>query len=138
MGKTHNWKPDAMPTIWRVPDELWAFVAPILDELDPPKATGHPRSDPRPILDAIIFRMRTGCQWNHLPRELGDDSTVHRFFQRWVKAGVFARIWAVVQNGCDELGGVDWEWQAADGMLRKSRSGGTKLAPIPRTELRMG
>jgi putative transposase len=138
MGKAHNWKRDAMATIWRVPDELWALIEPILAELDPPKATGHPRSDPRPILDAIIFRLRTGCQWNHLPRELGDDSTVHRCFQRWVRAGVFERIWAVVQHGSDELGGVDWEWQAADGLLRKARSGGTRWAPIPRTVPRTG
>ena len=138
MAGAHNWKPDAMPTIWRVSDELWAVVEPILAELDPPKATGHPRSDPRPILDAIIFRMRTGCQWNHLPRELGDDSTVHRFLQRWVKTGVFARIWEVVQDQCDDLGGVNWKWQAADCMLRKSRSGGTKWVTTPPTVARTG
>ena len=27
------------------------------------------------MLEGIIFRLRSGCQWNHLPRELGDDST---------------------------------------------------------------
>lgn len=138
MGKTHNWKPDALPTIWQVPDDLWAVIEPILAELDPPKATGHPRSDPRRILDAIIFRMRTGCQWNRLPRELGDDSTVHCFFQRWVQAGVFERIWAVVQAQCDELGGVEWEWQSADAMLRKSRSGGTWSGATLPTAARTG
>ena len=40
------------------------------------------------MLDGIIFRMRSGCQWNRLPRELGDDSTIHRTFQRWVELGV--------------------------------------------------
>ena len=28
-------------------------------------------------------------------------------------------------EGCEELGGVDWEWQAADGAMGKARLGGT-------------
>ena len=59
----------------------------------PQRKRVHPR--PRPILDGIIFRTRSGCQWNRLPRELGDDSTIHRTFQRWVQSGVLESIWAV-------------------------------------------
>jgi transposase len=54
-----NW--DDMATIWQVSDELWAVVAPILAELDPPKPTGRPRVDARATLDAILFRLRSGC-----------------------------------------------------------------------------
>ena len=39
--------------------------------------------DPR-MLNGIIFRLRSGCQWNRLPKELG-DGTIHRTFQRWVE-----------------------------------------------------
>ena len=38
-------------------------------------------------MDGIIFRMRSGCQWNRLPKELGDDSTIHRTFQAVVGVG---------------------------------------------------
>lgn len=52
-----------LPTIWHVPDELWEKIEPILEEHDPSKSTGRPRiEDQRAALDAIIFRMRTGCQ----------------------------------------------------------------------------
>lgn len=51
-----------LPTIWRVPDELWEIIEPILAEHDPPKSTGRPRVDQRAALDAVIFRMRSGCQ----------------------------------------------------------------------------
>ncbi len=136
MGKKSNWDPNALPTIWRVPDELWTMIAPILAELDPPKRTGRPRISARLVLDAVIFRMRTGCQWNRLPRELGDDSAVHRTFQRWVQLGVLERIWATIQTRCADLGGVNWEWQAADGALRKARMGGTLLAATPPTGAR--
>jgi putative transposase len=117
---------ETMPTIWRVSDELWAKVAPILVEIDPPKRTGRKRVEGRLVLDTLIYRLRTGCQWNHLPAELADDSSAHRTLQRWVKAGVFAAIWAELVSECDELGGVDWEWQAADGATSKSRFGGIK------------
>ena len=68
--------------------------------------------------------MRNGCQWNHLPRTLGDDSTIHRTFQRWVELGVLEGIWAVLVEECDKLSGVDWEWQAADCAMGKARWGG--------------
>ena len=71
-----------LPTIWRIPDNLWLIIKPILEEHDPSKSTGRPRIDQRQALDAIVFRMRSGCQWNHLPAEFPDDSSVHRTFQR--------------------------------------------------------
>ena len=108
-------KYETLETIWEVPDELWERVEPIILEADPPKARGRKRVDPRQMLNGIIFRLRSGCQWNRLPKELGDDSTIHRTFQRWVERGVLHRMWGALVEGCEELDGVDWEWQAADG-----------------------
>src|SRR3990170_2024026 len=88
------------------------MVDPVLAELDPPKGTGRKRIDPRAALDGIIFRMRSGCQRNQLPQQFPDDSSVHRTFQRWRSLGVFAQLWRDLEEGCDDLGGVDWEWQA--------------------------
>ncbi len=118
----------SLSTIWRAPDDLWRVVERILTELDPPKRTGRRRIDARGALDAIIFRLRSGCQWNRLPSEFPDDSSVHRTFQRWVGLGIFNRIWAVVQEACEDLGGCDWEWQAADTSMGKARMGGTSSA----------
>ena len=68
----------------------------------------------------------SGCQWNRLPKELGDDSTIIATFQRWVGTGVLHRMWGALVEGC-ELDGVDWEWQAGNGaMACKARFGGTK------------
>lgn len=118
-------KGETLETIWEVPDDLWEQIEPIIRGLDPPKHTGRKRANPRCMLNGIIYRMRSGSQWNRLPRELGDDSTIHRTFQRWEANGLFPRIWATVQSHCEELGGVDWEWQSADAAMGKARSGGT-------------
>jgi putative transposase len=120
-----------LATIWQVNDELWNIIEEILDELDPPATTGRPRTGQREALNGIIYRMRSGVQWNQLPEQFGDDSSVHRTMQRWIAKGVFDRIWAVLIENCQELGGVNWEWQSADGAMGKARFGGIALGPIP-------
>ena len=64
-------KSETLPTIWEIPDDLWEQIHPVILEMDPPKPTGRKRVNPRRILDGIIFRMRSSCHWNRLPRELG-------------------------------------------------------------------
>mgnify|MGYP002725834026 CR=1 FL=1 len=69
------------PTIWKIPDDVWEIAVEILDREYPKRVKGHRRVDLRPIVNGILYRLRTGCQWNHLPKAFGDDSTIHRPFQ---------------------------------------------------------
>lgn len=132
MPRSRNDK--SLPPIWRVPDKLWYRIEPLLLELDPPFDTGTRRIDPRAALVAILYRLRTGVQWNRLPTEFADDSSVHRAMQRWIRKGIFEAIWAHLVEVCDDLGGVDFEWQAAEGSLGKAAAVGTQSAPIPPAE----
>lgn len=127
-----------LPAIWEAPDDLWERIEWLLNEHDPPKTTGRSRTDGRRILDGIIFRFRTGCQWNHIPKVYGDDSTIHRTFQRWVEINLFEMIWSLLAAECDELALVNWEWQAADGWLGKARSGGDEIGPNPTDRAKKG
>ena len=120
-------EPEVLPTIWHADDVLWAEVEKVLEEHDPPARYGPERIDQRAAFDGVIFRMRSGCQWNRLPAEYGDDASVHRTFQRWASRGVLRRLWAELLKDCEELGGVDWQWQSADCALGKARHGGIKL-----------
>jgi putative transposase len=133
MGRTHR-QAQALDTIWEASDELWQRIEPILLEDAPPPPRAHggrKRIDWRAAFNGIIFRLRSGCQWNKLPKQFGDDSSVHRWFQRWCRNGVFERIWALLVEECDEFGAVDWKWQAADGRLGKARFGGEKGGQKP-------
>ena len=117
---------EPLPTIWHASDELWAGVERVLAECDPPARFGPARVDQRKAFDGLIFRLRSGCHWNRLPREYGDDSSVHRTFQRWLSRGVLVRLWAELVRDCEELGGVDWRWQSADCVMGKARHGGAR------------
>ena len=120
-------QPKPLATLWEVGDDLWARIEPILKEdWQPSPKGGQPPKDWRRILNGILHRLRSGCQWNRLPKEFGDDSTIHRWFQRWRRHGVMGRIWAALAAGCEELGEVHWEWQSADGRMGKARFGGEK------------
>ena len=124
-------KQQELPTIWHISDELWMLMAPLLAQHDPPKRRGRKRIDPRAALDAIIFRLRSGCQWNHLPQAFPDDSSVHRTFQRWIHLGIFEYLWATLVSACADLGDLNWEWQAADGAMRKARLSRDLIGPHP-------
>jgi transposase len=57
-------------TIWEIPDDIWPMIQEILYAHYPAKPKGHRRVDLRLVLNGIIFRLRTGCQWNQLPKPL--------------------------------------------------------------------
>jgi putative transposase len=136
--KTKRIKDDALPTIWRVSDVMWEIIEPIILECDPPAPIGRHRIDARGAFDAIIYVMRTGCQWNQLPAEYPDDSSVHRTMQRWIEHDVFLHIWASLVMLCALLDAVDWEWQAADTSMGKARSGGEAIGKNPTDRAKMG
>ncbi len=127
-----------LPTIWELPDELWERIEPILARRYPRAATGRPRADLRLVLEGIVYRLRSGVQWNQLPRRFGSDSTVHAWFQRFVADGVLEEIWAQLVRQCDEFGAVSWAWQAADGVMGKSRFCGGARGPNPTDRAKMG
>src|ERR1051326_5698491 len=84
----------------------------------------------RTAFAAIVYVLRTGLQWNALPKEAGASSTVHDRFQEWERAGLFRALWQAGLSEDDELVGIQWEWQAADGVMRHP-----PLSPAPRPGL---
>ena len=53
-----------------------------------------------------------------------------------MRLAVFDRVWAVLLEACEDLGGVDWE-KAADTAMGKARFGGTWWARTRRMAARM-
>jgi len=111
----------AEPTIWRMPDDVWVIMEEILRREYPRHPQDRRRVDLRGVLDGVIYKLRTGCPWNRIPREYGDDSTIHRHFQAWCQEGIFEELWRQLILRCEELGGVVWEWQSADTSMGKAR-----------------
>jgi putative transposase len=80
---------------WRIypsdmTDEEWAVVEPLIP---PARQGGRPRSvDMREIVNAILYILRSGCQWRMLPHEFPPWPTVWTYFRIWRRTGAWERM----------------------------------------------
>ena len=132
-------KTDSQSPLWHTPDALWKLIAPILGPDKPPGTVGRPATPNRVIFDAIIFVLRSGCQWQGIPRAAyAPGSTVHGRFRQWVHQGVFVRAWQTLLQYYDTEVGIAWKWQALDGVITKAPLGGEDTGPSPVDRSKMG
>jgi transposase len=72
-----------------VSDAQWELLAPLL----PVYPGGRPRTtDLRDVVDAILYVLRTGCQWRYLPKDFPPKSTVWYYFDQWRHNGTLELI----------------------------------------------
>jgi putative transposase len=71
-------------------DAQWTIVKPLIP---PARPGGRPRGvDVREVLNTLLYRARTGCQWELLPHDLLPKSTVWDYFAQWRDDGTWQRI----------------------------------------------
>src|SRR2546428_12534547 len=102
---------DVVPTIWRIPDDLWCIVRHVLPPAELRRSRGRPWIDSRRIVDGVLYVLRTGCQWKAVPREYGSGSTGHRRFPRWGEGGIWGAMGDLFLQDYDaaERPGRRWE-----------------------------
>src|SRR5262252_3935526 len=77
----------------------WERLQPLLPPQKP--KTGRPAAEHRRLLNGILWLLRTGAPWRDLPERYGPWGTVASRFYRWCKAGLWARLFAAVQQRAD-------------------------------------
>ncbi len=66
-------------------DAEWERLAPLIP---PARTGGRPRTtNMREALNALLYLLRTGCQWAMLPKEFPPRSTVYNIFRQWQRDG---------------------------------------------------
>ncbi len=119
-----------MPQIksWEVSDEFWTKVEPLIPvrrrsakrKYQRRPGGGRKPMPSRQVFAAIVYVLRTGCQWKALPREFGSASAVHLHFQQWHRAGFFVGLWRAGLAEYDDMEGIAWDWQSVDGAMVKA------------------
>ena len=73
-------------------DEEWAILGPLL-ERERRDGRGRPRPvERREVVNAILYVLRTGCQWRYLPEGFPNWNTVYWYFARWTDDGTWERV----------------------------------------------
>ena len=71
-------------------DGEWQILAPSVPAI---KSGGRPADHlRREIVNAILYVLRTGCQWRALPHDFPAWKTVYTYFRNWRKDGTWKRI----------------------------------------------
>jgi transposase len=110
-----------------ISDGVWAKI----EQLLPGKASdrGVTARDNRLFVEAVLWRVRTGLPWRDLPDEFGHWNSVFKRFRRWVRTGVFERVFASLS------GDPDFEYVLIDGTIvtahqkASGAKGGLKIRP---------
>jgi transposase len=74
-------------------DAQWHLIEPLLPSARPQGAVGRPNDySRREIVNAILYLVRTGCQWRYLPHDLPPYTLVSTYFHQWQQNGVLDRV----------------------------------------------
>ena len=81
----------------------WTILAPLIPAAKP---GGRPRTtDMREVVNAILYSLRSGCQWRMLPKDFPPHQTVYHYFRTWRCAGVWERMHATLRGELREASG---------------------------------
>ncbi|NJP46052.1 IS5 family transposase [Streptomyces sp. PRB2-1] len=119
---------------WIVSDELWGRIEPLLPRRE--RRFRYPGRRPVPdreVLCGILFVLRTGIQWEHLPQELGFGSgmTCWRRLRDWNEAGVWQRLHEVLLAELNAAARLDWSRAVVDSSHVRASKGGSNTGPSP-------
>ena len=101
-------------------DAQWARIEPLLP------TNGHRGGqwdDHRPLVNGMVWRLKTGSPWRDVPPEFGPWQTVYDRFNRWSGDGTLLGIAEVLLVELDNAGLIDWDLWCIDGtVIRGSRA----------------
>ncbi len=110
---------------------MWAKCQVVLPAEKLPHTRGRPIVSYRTVMNGVLYKLRSGCQWKAIPHIFGSGSTCHRRFQEWVAAGLFAQLMRILLQWYDRRRGIAWNWQVLDSVIVPAPLGGAKTGKNP-------
>src|SRR3954454_382620 len=105
-------------------DRQWAVIEPLLPARNPRHGGRALQYDRRLILDTILFVLRTGCAWRHVPHDLAPWDAAYRWFAAWSADGTWRRVHEALRDRAREAEGRDRQASAAGVGSPSTQSGG--------------
>jgi len=70
------------------------------------------------VVNAILWKLRTGAPWRDLPERYGPWKTAHERLRRWTADGTWDRILDEVIVKDDAVGRVEWVFSVDSSSVR--------------------
>ena len=105
-------------------DDQWAVVEPLLPRL--PRRSdgrGRPWSNPRKVIEAILWMLTTGARWKDLPKDFPSKATCHRWLTWFEELGVWKDIWRGVLGALSEKQRLSLEEAFLDASFSGAKKG---------------
>ena len=96
-------------------DAAWARIERLLPA---GRGRGGQWRDHRQVIDAILWKLRTGAPWRDLPERYGPWKTAHERLRRWTADGTWDRILDSVVVKDDAVGKVEWVFSVDSSSVR--------------------
>ena len=100
----------------------------LFESQSPDDGRGRPRVEARPILDGILWILKTGAQWEDLPPRYPSKATCHRRFQEWVEDGTLEVALCTLAEDLTARGGLDVREAYVDGTFSSAKKEVSALA----------
>ena len=84
---------------------------------------GPKRIDSRPLFAGVLWILKTGAQWNELPKRYGAYQTVNRRYQEWKEHGVFETALRRIAEDMEERGKLSLKECFIDGTFASAKKG---------------
>ena len=80
-------------------DREWEILKPLLPKVLPSKKSTRPLEwSYRELIDGMLYRLKNGCNWADLPKDLPPYSTVYWHYKQWREAGTMAKLMAILHE----------------------------------------
>lgn len=88
-------------------DQQWRLLEPLFQAHTSPSSRGRPPLDPRPILDAILWKIRRSAPWETLPTCYPSHPTVYRRYRLWRRSGLLDQVFLALYEDLLHRGRFD-------------------------------
>ncbi len=118
---------------------MWVRLKSILPPDKPVGTVGRPAIPNRQVANAILYILRTGCQWKSLKTKwFGASSSIHERYQTWQRLGVFKQFFKLMVQFYHRRKRIQWHWQAIDSKSVAAPLGGAKTGKNPTDRSKLG
>jgi transposase len=85
-----------MPKRYELTEAQWHKIEDLLP--GKPADRGRTAADNRTFVNGVLWVLRSGAYWRHMPERYGNWKSAHKRFTRWAKTGVWERIFEVLTS----------------------------------------